>query len=505
MQKLRIVAVGFLTTLCLATATQETEAQIVKPTKVSVTAPESESLVPGDYLQFQLQFYPAPQHYGGGRITVRFEKVDGPSSDLTTLRVPLSSVAEIPTDLIDDVGSYHLQLSIAEWMSPGKWVLKQVSLGQSDPKLIPFSEDVSFNIPDLRPMVGHIHGPESVEAGHQYDLTVTLDEFPTDIYKDCARSLLVRLDPVSPGQFPISLGRQDIIPGQLSYKFSHLFESDFPSGLWQAEVKSFAHPLHVNPTMNCRYPSLRGDVQIRFEIVPSKSLVTPTSVKVIVNPSQIQLLREEIERLSAKAQRLKKQLSSKDTADNQARLRSIVDDALTELAATEEAYKKEGKVPSYDPVIEEFFDDIRVTYNEALKALTDNSAQAPQSEPRLMYANAIVSGSSPRTDASEAVLKSIERNIHAYQIAISSGALEFDLEVRSDPQDATISYQRAKVGEFKKWRDKTNSTLQGLTRAFYVIKIQKTGYGDQCVEYDGMVDTSPVIVVKLTHEDGCAR
>ena len=118
--------------------------------------------------------------------------------------------------------------------------------------------------------------------------------------------------------------------------------------------------------------------------------MTPTSVEVTVNLSQAKSLQVEAGHLKAKAQRLKAQLSSNGTANNQPLLRENVDDALTELAATEAAYKKEGKEPSYTPVIKVFFGDIRFTYDEALKVLSDKSAQAPRSEPRLLYANAIV-------------------------------------------------------------------------------------------------------------------
>lgn len=501
-----IASVGLAGILCFGASAQDATIPLVTPNKVSVTAGEPQTLVPGQAYSFQLHFDRAPNGYGSGTIIAKFENVSGAlSPDLFAGRGALQPAASVSANLSDGQSMYNLNLPIAEWMSPGKWKLVEVTLGLSSQTTIPVSGNFSFDIPPLRPVVVHVQSPASVEAGKEYTIIVTLEAYPNDIHKDCGLALGVHLEQVPPNWRSVDLNHVTVSPDQLSYKFSHRFEPDFPSGSWQADVTDFPRFPRGYYGEGCRYPHLEGDVRSLFKIEPAKGLVKPTSVAVTVNPSQIQLLRGEIDRLSIKAQHLKEELNSKDAADRQALLRGSVDNALTELAATEEAYKKDGTEPSYLPVIEAFFGDIRNTYNEALKVLTNNSAQELQSEPRFIYANAIVSGASPLTDASEAVVKSIQRNINAYQVVILSGALEFDLEVRSDPQDATISYQQGKAGEFKKWHDKTNSTLQGLTRASYIIKLQKTGYGDQCVEYDGMNDRTPVIVIKLTHEDGCKQ
>ena len=123
MRKLWISAVGFLVIRCLVATGQETETQLVTPTKVSVKANESQSLVPGDYFKFQLRFDPTPHGHGGGGITAHFEKVDGPpSSDLFTGMAPRMLGADAEADLTDDLGIYNLQLPIVERMPPGKWI-----------------------------------------------------------------------------------------------------------------------------------------------------------------------------------------------------------------------------------------------------------------------------------------------------------------------------------------------------------------------------------------------
>ncbi len=508
MLKVRIASAGFLGILWIATAAQQTKPSLVRPTKVTVKASESQTLVPGQKFSLNLVFDPTPSGYKGGYIELQFEKADGPPvSDRYSTGESLQIVDAKRIPLIDDKSVYDVDLDITELMSPGKWELKAVVLGRVDPEPVPFVEQVSFEIPPLQPMAVHLRGAPTAEAGQLYDITATLAKFPPDVYEDgCERYLYVYADHVPPGARQVQFGPLILVPGRLSYKFPHTFEPDFPGGPLLAGVRVEAHSMQDAHDRGCRYPPLEGDLKFRFEIVPSKTLVRPTSVKVTVNPSQVELLQREIARLNTKLQNLTEQLRSKNAGDRQGVLRRNVDSALTELAATEEAYKKEGKEPSYTPVIEVFFGDIQLTYNEALNVLTYNAAQAPRTEPWLIYANAVVGDSSPRSDASEAVLKSIERNISAYQIAVSSRSLLFNLEVRSEPeQNAAISYRRGRGKPFVSWPGRTDSTLENRERAFYTIRLQKSGYGDQCIDFDAMSDTRTSITVQLTRENGCAQ
>jgi hypothetical protein len=197
-------------------------------------------------LDVQLRFDPAPNGYGGGNVIVRFENVDSPpSSEDNSGPEPLMMTAGAEDKLTDGKAVYNLKLAIAESMSPGRWKLVQVSLGRSDERKVPFSDDVSFDIPPLRPMVAHVKAPSRVEAGQQFILTVTLDEYPSDIYKECAVSLGVRLRQASSSR-SVDLGFQPVTRDHLSYRFSHVFEPDFPSGPWQAEVLNSARPAGRN-------------------------------------------------------------------------------------------------------------------------------------------------------------------------------------------------------------------------------------------------------------------
>jgi hypothetical protein len=225
--------------------------------------------------------------------------------------------------------------------------------------------------------------------------------------------------------------------------------------------------------------------------------VTPTSVKVIVNPSQVQLLRGEIDRLNAKAQNIKEELRLKSPADRQALLLGGLNDAAAELATTEKTYKEQGKEPSYIPAIDMFFGDIKLTYDQAIKALTDSSVRAPQTGPRLKSVNAVLGSPSPR----DLALGSIERNIKAYALAVSNKAISFNLEVTSEPMGAQIFYKRDDE-DFQRWGHDTNATLYNLIRAAYTIRLQLDGYVTQDRPFDANKDPSTSINIPLDRKTG---
>jgi hypothetical protein len=232
---------------------------------------------------------------------------------------------------------------------------------------------------------------------------------------------------------------------------------------------------------------------------------TPTSATVIVNPSQIELLRYEAGRLKAKVEHLRQQLSSENIAANHVILRKSVQDAMTDLDRTEAAYKEKGDKdapPSYEKAVNTFFGDIRLTYREALKSLTDNSALLRQTEPRLVRVNSVTSVSSSRLNpASEAVLTSILRNAKAYDILASSKTFYVNLVVFSEPKGATISYRR-RGGEYQSLDHETDWRIENLERARYDIRLQKQGYEDKVVPFDAMNSNSTSIHARLEHKRG---
>jgi hypothetical protein len=231
-------------------------------------------------------------------------------------------------------------------------------------------------------------------------------------------------------------------------------------------------------------------------------LVTPTSVAVTANPSQIQLLLAEADRLKAKAEHLKQQLSLDNVGTNQILLSSSVRQAITDLDKTEETYKQKGLDQSSARAVNTFFDDIRLNYGEALKALANDSARAAQAGARLERVGLVSGGPSPRlSHASQAVLASILHNSKAYSVVASSGFITFNLEVDSDPQGASVSY-RQRGGEYHSLDHETDWRIENLPRAVYLIRLQKSGYEDKEVTFDAMDSTSPNIHVRLERKRG---
>jgi hypothetical protein len=499
MRRLPVAVPWILGILYLVVTPPRVGAQVT-PNEVSVKPCESPRLLfPDDDYCIQLEFNRAPEGYDGGTIYATFKQTSGPppTNRFAEVDVYATDNALSKTDLINHRAIYKLTVHIIEPMAPGTWELKEITLGHIVQKKIPISGTASFEIGEPSPIMFHVRAPASVRAGETYNVTVILDKYPAHLYRGCKLELEITLKPASPGSYVFEFDPQEITPDEHSYTFSHRIASDFPKSSIEGDVGT-------QISRACRFPEVQGDLHFKFEVEPNTGIVTPTSVKVIVNPSQVQLLRGEIDRLNAEALNLKNQLSTKDAAGRQALLRSGLEKAATELASTETQYKKQETNPANVPVANIFFNDLKLTYDFAAKALTDMSAWITESEPRLIYASAVEGD--PRINASEVVLKSIDRNISAYQFAVSTLSLYFNLEVRSEPeQDAAISYRQGRGKPFVSWPDRTNSTLQNRERAFYTIRIQKSGYRDQCVDFDAMTDASTTITITLKHEDGCKQ
>ena len=497
--ELWIAVVGFLGVLSFAASAQDARNPLVTPTTASVSPGERQRLVAGEIFSFQLQFHPAPDGYGGGQIRYHFRLMESGSS---TGRGPGRDEpffqGEIP--LQDGLGIYNVSLPINDYMPPGKWKLVDVYVGRRVQKEVPIEGNVTFEIPEFPPLVIHTQAPREVEAGHQFIFRITLNEFPKRLSQRCALMLSAQLRQ-GPNMTPYPTVKEiEVKPDQLTYEFSAAFDPDNPSGPWQGEVWDYSRPLDGNGP--CRYPLLSGDVRFNFTVKPNRGLVTPTSVAVTVNPSQIQLLRAAAERLRVKAQHLKVLLSSENIAANQVILRTGLQEAMADLDATEKTYKEKGVDPSFAPAVNVFFGDIRLDYNAALKTLADDSAHVPQNGLRLEHVNVTLDGRSPRlSSVSEAVLASILHNAKAYDLVASTKLMTFNLDVFSEPKGATISYHQR--GEEYQFLDHdTDWRIENLPRAVYFIRLQKPGYEEKEIPFNGVESTSTSIDIPLVPKRG---
>jgi hypothetical protein len=492
-----VVLSGILT---VGAATQETGNQLVVPDKASAKAASSQKLAAYQDFAFQLQFSPAPDGYGGGEILATFKNEGGPppserysNQGRESLLPPVRARAE----LHDGQAIYTLKLTIRESMSPGKWKLTELSLGRRTQKIIHVPEDVSFFVAGPRPLKVDVQGPPGGEAGHEYTFTVTLDRYPADVSINCKLQLSLRFRQGGPTGLSLDPQRADIVQGKLSYKFSQQFEPDFPSGPWEVAVEDSAYN-SADPDEGCWYPQLQGDVLLPFNIEPARNLVTPTSVVVTVNPSQIELFREEADRLRAKERRLREQLASENPSTHQVVLKASLEDALADLDRTKNkfmGFQKELE-PAYRRTVDIFFDDIRRTYAKAQDALEKAFAKLPREESELRQVHYALSGLGPGLDPTDAVLDSIVHNEAAYDVVASSKLLTFTLEVDSRPDHANISY-KLRGDDYRSLPHKTDWRIENLARAVYFVRVQKDGYEDQEKSFDAIKDTGTSISFDL--------
>jgi len=499
----------------------------VPPVVVHFHAPGSVSV--GQQFLFKLLLDQTQNGYeGSGLITYRFHKVGstlpedyseynqpapnpalrhGRASRNATVRAPrLDFSGSAP--LHDNQVNYPFSLLISDEMSPGTWKLTDVTIVEkNDRKPVSILGNVTFEILPSLPMGVHIHALRSVMAGQHFTFNITIDEYPKGLPQGCGLKLSGVLRSAGPkGQpdlnaYQIPLNDVVLKPDRLSYDMSGLFDPDLPSGPWQGEVHIGLYlPQPTSWGTAETYSELlplcshsvslhQGNDQFSFTLEAS-DLLTPNSATVIVNPSQIQLLLAAADRLRAKAQRLKQQLSSENAATNHVLLRDNVQEAKEDLNRTEMAYKEKGTEPSPPPDVNIFFNDIRLHYDEALKTIASDSAQARRAGPRLMYVSSSLGSSAPHLNPSEAVIASIMQNYDAFYSAASSKHLDFTLRVVSHPDRATISYRR--LGDpYETYHDLSDTNIH-LTKAIWYIRLRKTGYTDWEGSYNGAKETEPL-------------
>jgi hypothetical protein len=362
----------------------------------------------------------------------------------------------------------------------------------------------------------HFHPPEKVQAGQPYVIGVNVDEYPrADLPEGCILSISGFLRPPAipdstlPGQTlaDFAMDQVDLSPEKRSYELRALLPPDVPSGTsyqrrWYGELKIFSHPGPAGANRPCPPGENDGGFSFTFVVERAPGLVTPTSATVTINPSQVKLLFAAADRLKARAERLKQQIASTTVPTNQALLQEGLRNALTDLDQTEASYKQSGLDPAFTGAVNTFFDDIRLTYGEALTALANNSVKSSQAGPQLERVSAALGGPSPRIDrASQAVLSSILHNARAYQVVASSKAMTFNLDVFSEPKGAAISY-RQRGGEYHALDHETDWRIENLARAVYLIRLQKPGYEDKEVTFDAIDSSSTSVDVPLAPKRG---
>jgi hypothetical protein len=96
----------------------------------------------------------------------------------------------------------------------------------------------------------------------------------------------------------------------------------------------------------------------------------------------------------------------------------------------------------------------------------------------------------------QSVLRALEQNELAYSIVADSGRLTFDLDVKSVPTGAVISYKR-RGDDYRRNADPTDATIKALPYAIWVVQFQKTGYQNEEREHDPFREPNHVLTIEL--------
>jgi hypothetical protein len=94
------------------------------------------------------------------------------------------------------------------------------------------------------------------------------------------------------------------------------------------------------------------------------------------------------------------------------------------------------------------------------------------------------------------VLRAFEQNELAYTLVAETASLTFDLELRSVPAGAEISYKR-RGDAYQQNPNPTNSVLRSLPYAIWIVRLQKSGYQVEEREHDPFREPNHVVIVEL--------
>jgi hypothetical protein len=214
-----------------------------------------------------------------------------------------------------------------------------------------------------------------------------------------------------------------------------------------------------------------------------------------LSPAQVQTLETAKILLRARSDQLKKFANPIDKTDS-LRLRGSVKQVLmtcleeldtTEARIHEESFAKKAGNP--DEPVRLFFEDLRLNYRLSLIKLDVVHDMFPS-----QVHNPVKPVSFPLRESMEGAsdsdsvlvqdgLNAIADNELAYAVAADSSRLGFDLRIYSVPEGATIEYKR-RGDTFKTNPENTNSVINSLVLAIWIVHVSKDGYQDQEIEYD---------------------
>jgi hypothetical protein len=234
---------------------------------------------------------------------------------------------------------------------------------------------------------------------------------------------------------------------------------------------------------------------------PPRPPVVYENIEVTLVPSQAQLLRLERIKLQRRISNLKAAVArleqSKAGVDSLASLlRKSVRGEILVLEGTQRDFDKfaTGK---QKPAATVFFDDLHSSYERALVQIDDFSQRAGVTGLALRLVSQGAQDARPGyLVLAQATFRPFEQNELAYRTVVDTDSLTFDLEVRSSPEGATVSYRR-RGDTFQQEAEPTDTVIRALPYAIWFVKFHKTGFRDKTVEHDPFRDPNHVVEVSL--------
>jgi hypothetical protein len=293
-----------------------------------------------------------------------------------------------------------------------------------------------------------------------------------------------------PGQARYGQGFQTIA-GKNVYDLDVPIPSDAPGGTWYIDSVSASSSSGIH----------RTEVKIEkqaFEVVQKTVFTLPTEAKVTISLSQTQLLHREAAKLQSKVEALRASLDalseSKKATGVQRILRQHVLEAEESLKTTEDEFLGLIKQPSQRPAASVFFGDLHITYETVLGELNASADRQPIALPVNLKSSPKKTGT---TALAQVVFRAFELNETAYNLVADTGSLTFDLDVRTNPEGASVSYGRRGDKDFTPLQDSTNSVIKGLPYATWKIRFEKAGYVTETRDHNSLTDKNHVVTVEL--------
>ncbi|MGA7853525.1 MAG: hypothetical protein WCA15_09380 [Candidatus Acidiferrales bacterium] len=328
-----------------------------------------------------------------------------------------------------------------------------------------------------------------MKAGEDLRFTIKLDKAPTFDGGYIQYSVIAPTGSTSTTTYPINAGQKEL---EVVFRVP----ATVRGGEFTIHVLGFWTGFELIPIKA---------TDVSFEVLPLANGDFPTSAEIQVNPSQVQLFRQAAVALQLQVQDFKTALLQADNRSPGAIdvvIRKNVSKALESLEKTQIAFRNLGGTSREEVTERVFFDDLRLSYQEFVKALDKSQATlrdvtSGATVPRVLttarHTNA------PQSNAplvAQAALRPFEQNVAAYNLAADAQSLTFDLTVDSSPAGASTCYHR-RGDACHQNPDATDTVIKSLPLAIWIVKFDKSGYRSEEREHDPFREPNHVIHVDL--------